>query len=736
MGIALLWTNAAFAQDPVTISNVEIGLGGQSRLGHWAPVSFDVEGGAAGTELTVAIQSLDGGGTPCEFTSSQTITAGKKSTVQRFIRVGRTSQPLTVVCRDEAKKVLATKSMPVNSVAASSRQQALILGTDVNLGKALRLRRGQQQEPVAPVHIADAKRLPAKWYGYDSFDIAMMVTGDNAFCDAMTKPQIAALRKWISLGGNLVVSVGSNAEDVIGKGGPLECFAPGEFTGIYRQGETTELEDYSKSKIRLDLLWNDLPRDDRGIDVARFKIDRGLLVASDGVAGNRTPWVIRTAYGLGSVTVITADLSNPYLAEWKGRNRLVASIVDGVLSGQAKRDSQRSQSSGGSAVTHLGFGDVSGQLRSGLDQFPGVKLVPFSLIAGVALLFILIIGPVDWFVLRKFAPRMEWTWFTFPLALVALSGLAFGLARSWKGASPKKNVVDLIDVDPVLGVTRCTSWAHLYPVEAGRYSITAEPNQSLAGDGVATSRLVAWEGLPGGGLGGMQDQASASPFSELYQIQIDNDGGENDNGVTQTKIDGLAIPTWSSRSLGCVWWSAQENGDLEKENQPPTLTTRRGNELIGTVRNPLPVPIRDAAVAYGRLYYEIGTLQPGQQFDLVDSQGRDFRYRLTRRRIMAEDGREVVSSWDKASLDVPRIMEMMMFHDRAGGKSYTNLQHRFHDELDLSDHLITGSAVLMGRLDAPATEWTCGDLTFADDDTRRWTYCRVLMPVKNEEETK
>ena len=103
---------------------------------------------------------------------------------------------------------------------------------------------------------------------------------------------------------------------------------------------------------------------------------------------------------------------------------------------------------------------------------------------------------------------------------------------------------------------------------------------------------------------------------------------------------------------------------------------------------------------------------------------------------MAEDGREVVSPWDKASLDVPRIMEMIMFHDRAGGKSYTSLEHSFHGKLDLSDHLLTGSAVLTGRLDEPATEWSCGDLTFADDDTRKWTYCRVLMPVKNEETTK
>ncbi len=730
-GAAFNGRNAVFAEDPVDISGVEIGLGGQARLGHWAPVSFTVEGGESGMEYSVALQSLDGDGIPCEFASDETIAGGKATNVRRFFRVGRTNQPLKIVCRDESQNVLGTKSVPFGNVAASTRQQILVLGEDINVAKALTLRRGLQQEPVAPVQIADAKQLPVKWYGYDCFDVAIMATGSTDFCMEMSDSQIAALRKWVRLGGHLVVSVGANVKAVIGDDGPLASFSPGEFVELTRQRETTELEDYAGSKMRLDLLWADLPRDERGFDIARFKVERGLLAAADGVAAKRLPWLIRTAYGLGSVTVFTTDLDRGFLAEWKGRDRLLASILDGVLAGQAKTNRDRERTTGGAAVTHLGFSDVAGQLRSGLDQFAGVKLVPFSLIAGVALLFVLIIGPVDYFLLRKFAPRMEWTWFTFPLALVALSGLAIGLARSWKGATPKQNVVDLIDMDPDAGVTRCTSWAHLYPVEAGRYSISATPNEKLLDDGAVTNRLVAWQGLPGGGLGGMQDRASASPFSELYQIKV---GAGGANGVTETVIDGLPVPTWSSRSVSCVWWSTDDD-TVEKSGQPPTLTTRRGSELIGTVRNPLSVPMRDAAVAYGRLYYEIGTLQPGQQFDLVDSQGRDFRYRLTRRRILAEDGREVVSPWDKASLDVPRIMEMMMFHDRAGGNSYTGLEHRFHGELDLSDHLLTGSAVLMGRLDEPATKWSCGDLTFAEDDARRWTYCRVLMPVQNEQET-
>ena len=199
--------------------------------------------------------------------------------------------------------------------------------------------------------------------------------------------------------------------------------------------------------------------------------------------------MIRSALGMGTVCVVTADLDVGFIAEWKGRDRLVASLLDDLMGTHSQGNDRPDESRRNSAVTHLGFSDLSGQLRAALDQFPGVRLVPFSLIAGVALLFVILIGPMDYFVLRRFAPRMEWTWLTFPLTLLGVSGLALGLANSWKGATPKRNVVDLLDIDTVTGTTRCTSWAHLYPVNAGQFPIDAEPNLEILD-------ATAWESEP------------------------------------------------------------------------------------------------------------------------------------------------------------------------------------------------------------------------------------------------
>ena len=47
-----------------------------------------------------------------------------------------------------------------------------------------------------------------------------------------------------------------------------------------------------------------------------------------------------------------------------------------------------------------------------------MRLVPFWLVAGLIVVYILLIGPGDYFFLRKLVGRMEWTWLTFPLVVL------------------------------------------------------------------------------------------------------------------------------------------------------------------------------------------------------------------------------------------------------------------------------------------------------------------------------
>ena len=49
---------------------------------------------------------------------------------------------------------------------------------------------------------------------------------------------------------------------------------------------------------------------------------------------------------------------------------------------------------------------------------------------------------------------------------------------------------------------------------------------------------------------------------------------------------------------------------------------------------------------------------------------------------------------------------MLMFFGAAGGRAYTRLSHSFQGYVDMSRHLRTGQAILVGRSKAPASVLT------------------------------
>ena len=76
---------------------------------------------------------------------------------------------------------------------------------------------------------------------------------------------------------------------------------------------------------------------------------------------------------------------------------------------------------------------------------------------------------------------------------------------------------------------------------------------------------------------------------------------------------------------------------------------------------------------------------------------------------------------------------MMMFHEVAGGRIYTHLTNRREAPLELSNHITSGRAVLLGRAAAPLSECRCSVNGSADaievNDNEVLGFCRVVFPV-------
>ncbi len=371
-------------------------------------------------------------------------------------------------------------------------------------------------------------------------------------------------------------------------------------------------------------------------------------------------------------------------------------------------------------ITDVGFDDLSGQLRGALDQFPGVRLVPFSLIAVLISLYIALIGPGDFFLLRWARRRFEWTWLTFPAIVVACCVLAGYLAHVWKGSQLQVNKIDLVDFDLATGVARGSTWAHLFSPGNKRYKLSLRPVLEEVITDAPRGELLSWQGLPGDKFGGMNN-SSGDAADRSYRIDCDFDNTRTQRATVQ----GLPIDVWSSRSLAGRWWNSAE---LASNNQ---LVAIGDGQLSGVVHNPLPVELSDCKLCYQRWAYDLHRLAANQMVTLDSSRARTMDWMLTKTKV--RDSKEVSTPWNRQSFEIPRIMEMMMFYKAAGGRGYTNLLNRHEPFVDLSDHLRTGRAILVGRTEAAATELIQDNQPLSQQPGERWTFVRLVIPVEKGE---
>jgi hypothetical protein len=188
----------------------------------------------------------------------------------------------------------------------------------------------------------------------------------------------------------------------------------------------------------------------------------------------------------------------------------------------------------------------------------------------------------------------------------------------------------------------------------------------------------------------------------------------------------MPIEVAGSKSLAGLWWTEASG------TSTGGLTVDSNGLLNGRLSNPLDIELSDCAVLYENWIYPLaGSLSPRESVSFDGISPRNLEWYLTRRRVV--DTKDVGTPWDPMGTDVPRIMEVLMFYQAAGGSTYTGLTHRYQPHLDLSDHLRSGRAILVGRGSTPASQWLRGGQSLAANYDRHWAFYRLIFPVHEPE---
>jgi len=709
-------TNAA----TLNIENVSVGYDSLYRVGRFTQVAVEVASDQAINNVRLELELPDGEGVRSIVVREGLPLKAGVNSLRAVAKFGRVQSDLTVRLLADSK-LLAEKTLTAKAMLAS-QNLVLTLGPDVAVSDAISLRQEKKEQESIHALVKDAAALPSEWLGYDGVSLVVLPSGSKSLVGNMSERQLAALDQWIRLGGRMILSSGANAETFLASDGPLARFLPGTFDRVTMQRQTSGIENYvgkTEQSLSSFVTEGDLAFK---MPMALLNETRGVALVSEGIGQERTPLIIRASHGFGHLIFVATDLDDAPLSQWKdGRRRLIGKLLDIALGTTQRDDSDKRYS----RLTEIGFEDLTGQLRAALDQFSTVKLVPFSWIALLIGGYILLIGPVDYFLLRKLNQRFSWTWLTFPLVVLAASVLAYTLTKHWKGRALHVNQVDVVDFDSVSGLTRSMTWAHAFSPASRKYDVAAKSTEQLFPINAPRGAVATWQGLPGNSFGGM-NTSQTSQSKVTYEI-ISNPEAEQQIQVKQMPVD-----VYASRSLSGLTWGQVDFPEL------PKLTADIEDQIEGEVHNPLPVDLRDSVLCFGRLAYPLGTLPAGGP-TIVDRFGaKKISSRLTRWRVelgVKGQGKGQSVAWDRNGLDLERILEIMMFHEAAGSENYTSLLNRLQGEVDFSDHLEQGTALLIGKIDHRPTDMFPNgefDANSDSDDEKSdagVTFVRILMPV-------
>jgi hypothetical protein len=533
---------------------VRIGYHDAVKLSAWMPVTVDVTNNGSSLDGTLQVQpsnSFGGKGGP----------PTGSATYQMPISLGpgETKHLRTYVLEDQSGPVavqvtqngLVIGSQQANSTNTFAALVGILSDQSATLDSLATIHPGGIAPGIA--HLA-ATDLPDSALVLRAFDLIAI---DDFSTDTLTAAQRGALADYVAGGGSLLLGTGGSWHKTLA--GLPTAILPMDVTGSVALGPSQVLGGAS------------------GVEVATGTLAGSRAWLNDG----SWPLLVEKSVGSGIVAMSTFDWNQDSVAGWSGTQALLRQMF--VRTTIGLNPSSAVFSGGGPAIAGS-VSQQSGAFSQVLAELPALNLPAWWFIGSLVVLYVLLIGPINYFVLRALN-RRALAWITVPTIAIVAAGGAYGASLLAKGRSVQVNQISVIYAEQGWDNAYLDAYTGLLAPTRGDYQVRVPGSDTLISP-------IAYNG--GGGF--------ADPNQGV--IQVNTATGE------------LTLPGMVAFSLrGFV---------TEGMTQAPKLVGHVelvNGKLTGTVQNLSSIPFTDAVLIAGNSYQKFGRLAPGASatFDVTPS---------------------------------------------------------------------------------------------------------------------
>ena len=704
---------ASFGAPPaVEIQSVRIGLGAGNayKIGCWTPIRVQLKAGDQRLSGFMETVVPDDDGIPTSFRQPVELGPGETTRLTAYALPGGRDTEFTIRLLDsqghrllEAPQSLTMPAPP--QVIMPDELLILTFGQPLGVDQLPTLPgftvggKGETRPGASEVIVTrmepESDQIPGRWYGFDAAQAIVIDTDDRATLAVLAGLRGQSLVEWVKHGGHLVVAVGANWQAV--RDSVIGPILPAQPAGQEQVPSLDAIDNFAGSTKPI------TPAGTPPVLVTKLEAaeERGGKILS--IMGS-LPLIVRGPYGFGRVTLIGVGVEQEIFGHWPDRGLFWARAMD-LRHDRPEQTGSGTRLGAPGRFYQSGVSDLSSQLRIGLEQFPGVKLIPFGWVAFFIFLYILLIGPGDYLFLKKVLKRMELTWITFPTIVLTVSLLAYFAAYRLKGNDLLVNKVDVIDVDQAAGLVRGRTLLSLFSPQNRDYNIgfvPVPPNLDhdvapLASSGPAgepirppagTELLTSWFSVPEtqfGAMGGRNRRFSFAASGYAYEPTS-----------LLERLENVRVPIWSTKAVTARWLGPGPAAPMVDADLRSVGTDR----LAGTLTNRQSFPLEDALLAFGKEVYLLGTLASGATVRVELTGNRNLAGQLKDR---APEYLSDQPSNRNRKISRADLLLALMFHGsesttRGSEQSLTNVA--LHD-LDLTAQLALDRPMLVARIKRP-----------------------------------
>lgn len=487
-------------------------LNGNARIGSWMAIQVHLvnNGPAVSGELRLA----GGSQGQTRFGTAVDLPTQSDKVYTLYAQPPAFGSELEIVLASNEQKVASTRAkFSIHDttqlvVAVVAEHPEAIVGN-------LRLLPNQNQ--VSPLVMSiSPEDLPERVEGWNMLD---RIVWQDIDADRLTPAQLVSLRGWVAAGGRLVIAGGT--------AGPRSLAAFPDLLLPYRPTATADVPPASLSGIL-----GTIPDSATDLPALSGELIDGRALATVGgrvVAAERT-------YGLGQVTLLGFDPAAEWIAASEASDGLWRRLLP-------------ARTSGG-----LVFADDN-MLVSAVSQLPSLALPPVTGLIVLLGAYILLIGPLNYLVLRRMN-RREWAWLTMPLLIVVFTVAAYGFGAALRGNDVIVNEIAIVSGAPGATDGSGQVYVGIFSPSRGSYQVrvpggallSAPINDFFAGQGT-TTQLDLLQGDPARvrnlavGFGSLRTIRAETPVSvPLIQTDLRLENGRLKGTVKNLSNERLEKP--------------------------------------------------------------------------------------------------------------------------------------------------------------------------------------------------